>query len=47
MRFLFHHHKPLSHSKGFDPKGVLSNATISALFDEPPRQEKGEKKKKK
>ena len=24
------------HSKGFDPKGVLSNRTISAFFDEPP-----------
>lgn len=24
-------------SKGFDPKGVLSNTTISALFDDPPQ----------
>lgn len=25
-----------THSKGFDPKGVLSNRTISTFFDEPP-----------
>lgn len=35
-----------NHSKGFDPKGVLSNDTISAFFDEPPQQQQQQAKKK-